>query len=264
MAQAKVSRWNMGQASLVTVLGAEAGLVRPRVPDPTRAGDDPIRLVDAAVRSVLVELRTASLPRPAVDEHVCLDRLFTLRHAEALPPGTRVLRIGPGTVVTPMARDLLRRQGITIHLGLPESLWSAAAGEWGFSIATGSEAGPIQALRRALVEDARSWLEVPSGLPSAAAWLLADTGRGVLLLTHEPEVVVWQACRVPGLRAASAHELADVHRAVRGLGINLLAIEPAGKSISWIKQLGLAFRQGGAPAAPEHLAVEDVTCGLPR
>src|SRR5690348_11784101 len=121
----------MGHAApLVTILGAEAADARPRRPGSERAGGDPIARVDAAVRSVLAAMRGAPLlPRDAAG-HVCTDRLFSLRHAEALPPGTRLLRIGPGTVVTPLARDLLRRQGIAIVLGIPEAWRKSAAGEW--------------------------------------------------------------------------------------------------------------------------------------
>ena len=43
-------------------------------------------------------------------------------------------------------------------------------------------------------------------------------------------------------------------RAVASLGVNLLVVEPAGKSISWMKQLGTAFRLAGAPAVPQALA----------
>ena len=39
--------------------------------------------------------------------------------------------------------------------------------------------------------------------------------------------------------------------------MNLLVVEPAGKSISWIRQLASAFRVAGAPRAPEALRVED-------
>jgi hypothetical protein len=250
----------MGHAtSLVTILGAEAVEARFRPLDRARAGDDPIGEVDAAVRAVLAERKSVLRPATQADGQVHLDRLFSVRHAEALPRGTKILRIGPGTVVTPLARDLLRRQGISILLGLPEPT-KAADGEWAFSIAIHSEGGILQALQRALIEDPRSWIALPAGLPAATAWLQAATGRGVLFVTPEPAVVVWKACQVPGVRAALVHEAAEVHNATRGLGVNLLVIEPTGKSISWIKQLGQAFRRSGAPRLPEELRLEEDPC----
>jgi hypothetical protein len=39
--------------------------------------------------------------------------------------------------------------------------------------------------------------------------------------------------------------------------MNLLVVEPAGKSISWIKQLATAFRVSAAPRAPQTLEMEE-------
>jgi hypothetical protein len=35
--------------------------------------------------------------------------------------------------------------------------------------------------------------------------------------------------------------------------MNLLVVEPAGKSISWMRQLAKAFRSAGAPRVPDFL-----------
>jgi len=261
----------MGYGSnLVTLPGANTADARFRIPDGPRA-DDPIRLVDAAVRAVLDEFRVAPR-RPRLgspigrdrDVHVCLDRLFSLRHAETLSSGIRTLRIGPGTVVTPLARDHLRRQGIAVLVGLPESARIEQAGEWALSIEVPTETGAVHALRRALAQDPRTWYELPSGLAGAVEWLLGDSRRGVLLIATEPALTLWKACQVPGIRAATAHEPAEVHAASRSLGINLLVVDPTGKSISWVRQLAVAFRQGGAPRPPEFLLEEDWPCGSPR
>src|SRR5271157_4893613 len=117
----------MGQASLsANALESATGLPRFRIPE--RAFDlaDPIKKVDEAVRAVLAELKGPPRSRKESDCQVVVDRLFSLRHAEALPPGTRIVQLGPATVVTPLARDLLKRKGITIRLGaLGESLGPA-------------------------------------------------------------------------------------------------------------------------------------------
>ena len=39
-------------------------------------------------------------------------------------------------------------------------------------------------------------------------------------------------------------------RAVRALGVNLLVVEPAGKSIALLRQIGATFRRGGGPVGP--------------
>jgi len=251
----------MGQASLsANALESATGLPRSRIPE--RAFDlaDPINKVDEAVRAVLAELKGPPRSRKESDCQVVVDRLFSLRHAEALPPGTRIVQLGPATVVTPLARDLLKRKGITIRLGaLGESLGSAR-GEWAFSIAAETEVlGTVKALRRALLEDPGAWIEFEPSLDFLANWLVDGEGRGAMFITSETALAVWKSCQITGVRAASAAEPAEVYRAVQSLGMNLLVVEPAGKSISWIKQLAGAFRVSGAPRAPETLRVENLS-----
>ncbi len=253
----------MGQASLnANVLESATGLPRFRIPE--RAFDlaDPIKKVDEAVRAVLAELKLKgpSCSRKEFDCQVVVDRLFSLRHAEALPPGTRIVQLGPSTVVTPLARDLLKRQGITIRLGgLGESM-NSARGEWAFSIAADSELlGTVKALRRALLDEPGAWIELEPSLDFLANWLVDGKGRGAMFITAETALAVWKACQIGGVRAASAAEPGEVQRAVQSLGMNLLVVEPAGKPLSWIKQLAGAFRISGAPRAPETLRVENLS-----
>jgi hypothetical protein len=221
--------------------------------------DDAIKQVAATVQVVLAEFRdrtqTPVCTRREPDGQVFVGKLLSARHASAFPPGTRTVRVAPGTVVTPEAREMLKRLAITIRLTSPgDPLTASARGEWAFAIELGAETGTTQALRRALLDDPRPWAELESSLEAAIAWLLEGSGRGAMLITADTAVAVWESCQVPGVRAATAAEPLDVGRAVASLGVNLLVIEPAGKSIAWMKQLGVAFRQSGAPAAPRSLA----------
>lgn len=239
-------------------LESVTGPPRFRIPEQAPGFADPIKKVDDAVRAALAELKGPSRPRQETDCQVFVDRLFSLRQAETLSAGTRVVRFGPATVVTPLWRDLLKRKGIVIRLGDSNELQAAARGEWGFSIAVESEVlGTVQAFRRALLEDPRAWIEIGPSLDELARWLVDTSGRGGMWITTEASLAVWQACRISGVRAASAAEPGEVHRAVQSLGMNLLVVEPAGKSISWIKQLATAFRGSGAPRLPEALGTED-------
>ncbi|MGC8643627.1 MAG: hypothetical protein ACP5XB_27530 [Isosphaeraceae bacterium] len=231
-----------------------AATARFRIPPGAFDRDDPIVKVNEAVRAVLAELRG---PIPTRKEPGCqlfLDKLLAVRQAEALPRGTRVVLIGPGTVVTPLARDLLKRRGITIRLGGTRDAQNRVHGQWAFALE--ADSGLEQALRRAFLEDPRVWYEVEPSLEDVAGWLGAEEGRGALWITTDVALAIWRACRREGIRAASAVEPADVHRAVRSLGINLLLVDPTGKSISWIRQLASAFRVHGAPLLPEPLMVE--------
>jgi hypothetical protein len=241
----------MGHVSLgLYVWGVDPGLARFCTATRPLDLDDPIRIVNQAVQTVLSGLSVAGSPRKEPDESVFLDRLFSARHAESLPHGIRAVKVGPGTVVTPLARDTLRRLGITIRLGgLAHE--ESSRGEWAFAIE--SEGGIVQALRRFLLDDPRSWLELEPSLEQISGWVVERSGRGALWVTGDGAMTVWKSCRVDGIRAASAAEPSELHRAIKGLGLNLLVVEPAGKSISWMRQLATAFRSAGAPRVPDFL-----------
>ena len=218
--------------------------------------------VAAAVRSVLGEFAGDARPssRPAEDFS---GRLLSLRHAEGLPWGIREIRVAPGTVVTPLARDHLKRQGIELRFVAASDVdGRRGPGEWAFAIET--ESGIIAALRRALLEESRPWRELEPRRQSAARWVGEAANRGALLLTDEASVAVWRACRVPGVRAAMATEVEAVDRAVQRLGVNLLVIEPVGKSINVLRQMSRAFRARGAPMAPAGFEQEDGSCVSPK
>jgi hypothetical protein len=224
--------------------------------------------VDAAVRSVLANEgrdRAARPGRADGGEAVFAGRLFGLRHAEALPAGTRAVRLAPRTVVTPLARDLLKQRGIALRqVGEGDAARLVHAGEWAFANEGAAESGLVAALRRALLDESWNAIEAPPG--AAARWVAEAPHRGALVVTDEASVAVWRACQVAGVRAASADDPDAVARAVRQLGINLLVVEPPGKSISWIRQLGAAFRRAGAPQRPEGLEQrkEGCRCGSPK
>src|SRR4051794_22653128 len=206
--------------------------------------------VEAAVRSVLATQGGGSngMRRTAEDE-VFAERLFAVRHAEGLSAVVHTVRIAPGTVVTPLARDLLKRRGIAIFVvSNREVARVKSPGEWGFAIQDTAESGTIAALRRFLLEG--GWGDLNASLLEGARWVADAPDRGALYVTHEASRAVWRACQVVGVRAACAADPDGVARAVRHLGMNLLVVEPSGKSISWMRQLGLTFRRAGAPALP--------------
>jgi hypothetical protein len=216
--------------------------------------------VDAAVKSVLAELFPptrvgAARGRVAAgrrDEGVFAGRLLSLREAESLPNGPRVVRVAPGTVVTPLARDFLKRLGIEVRfIARAEVERLRNVGEWGFAIE--SESGLLEAFRRSILEGAESWHELGPSLDDAAQWVSEADARGALVLTDEASLAVFRACQVPGVRAAAAESLDAAARAVRAIGVNLLVVEPAGKSIALLEQIGATFRRAGGPTAPDWL-----------
>jgi hypothetical protein len=164
-------------------------------------------------------------------------------------------------VVAPLARDFLKRQGIALRfVARSEVEAPRPRGEWGFAVDV--ESGTVAAWRRLLREE--GWHELDPSPGSAARWVVESPNRGALLATDEASVAVWRACQVAGVRAASAVDPDSVARAVRQLGVNLLVIEPAGKSIPFLKQMSSTFRRAGAPEARAWLNREVCSCGSPR
>src|SRR5262245_20741637 len=106
--------------------------------------------VELAVRSVLARQGPACRGSEA---EVFAERLFALRHAEVLPGATREVQVAAGTVVTPLARDLLKKRGIVIRVvSRTELARVKPASKWGFAIDEPAESGTIAALRRLLLE----------------------------------------------------------------------------------------------------------------
>ena len=69
-------------------------------------------------------------------------------------------------------------------------------------------------------------------------------------------MATWRASRTEGVRAATVSEPEAISRAIRHLGANMIVVEPAGKSIYLLKQIGERIRSGGAPSLPDWLETE--------
>jgi hypothetical protein len=176
-----------------------------------------------------------------------MGRLLGQAQVEAMDGSMREVRVAQGTVVTPLALDLMKRRGIALKQASNDesAVQSKGTGEWAFAI-EGPISGKAEALRRALLD---SWAEVADSPP----WVASRDDRGALVLTPEASVAAWRANRVEGIRAATACDVDSVARAVKHLGVNVLVIEPAKHSIPSMKAMADTFRKGGAPRLPEGL-----------
>lgn len=216
--------------------------------------------VDSVVRAVLAELsrRNGHAQEPGRGANVgwvatqptFAGRLLGQSQVEAFGSEVKEVRVAPGTVVTPLALDLMKRRGISLRYaanGEGSVGQAKETGEWAFAI-EGPASGKAEALRRALLG---SWSEVAAG--DTAPWVVAGADRGALLLTPEASVAAWRANRVEGVRAATACDIDSVARAVKSLGVNVLVVEPAAHSIPTMKAMAEAFRRDGSPTLPEGL-----------
>ena len=206
--------------------------------------------IDAIVQAVVAELKRRTAPAHKAPEAalpVFGGKLLSVAQVEAIRSGEFEVRVAPGTVVTPLAIDLLKRRQIKLTYVSSQDIKKKESGEWAFAI-DGKTTGQAEALRRSLLA---TWIELSVG--ETIPWLLNSPRRGSLLLTTEASVACWRANRIEGIRAATAHDPDVITRAIRHLGVNLLVIEPAGLSIPFVQALADTFRRGGAPTQPEGL-----------
>jgi hypothetical protein len=205
-----------------------------------------IQDVDAAVRSVLAERFDSRRGLRSAEASLFSSRLLSLREAESLPVGSRVVRVAPGTVVTPLARDYLKKLGVAIQFASRSEVDRARnAGEWGFAIE--SESGLLEAFRRSMLDSSEGWIELGASADLAVGWVAEMESRGALVLVDEASLAVYRAYQTQGLRAATVEEPNAAARAVRSIGANLLVVEPAGKSIALLRQIAATFRRAGGP-----------------
>ena len=206
--------------------------------------------VNAAVLAVLAEwTRPAhrAIGGDRVRPEVFVDRLLGVRQAERLGDLGEV-QILAGTVVTPLAHDVLKRQGVAVRVvsGRVASLArNRHQGEWAFAMESTRNLGLVASLRRHWL-DGSDWSEVED----AARWVAGADHRGALVVTDEGSVATWRANQVAGIRAATVADVEATDRAVRHLGANVVVVEPSTRSIHLIQQIARQFRAGGAPEAP--------------
>ncbi|HTU24372.1 MAG TPA: RpiB/LacA/LacB family sugar-phosphate isomerase [Pirellulales bacterium] len=219
------------------------------------------KLVDSIVREVLARLASqrpseksaaAAAPAQLVLEPAVIS-VATL--ADRLSGVQRVV-VGRKAVVTPAARDLLKQHNIT----LSRSAQTAIAGKPTLTVAVCDTAVDPAALLRSVAPLASNIERLAKTGMSTVVVELCDAvvkdGRRGLLLSGQPTVACCLANRRPGVRAAVAHDRDEVAAAAASLGMNLLVIDPARRSLFQLGQMVKQFLQAGAVHCPEHLKAQ--------
>jgi len=217
-------------------------------------------LIDSVVREVLARLSAAERPTPtrsagetAPGQLVLGPAVVSLSTLADRLAGVRRVVVGKKAVVTPAARDLLRQHNITIS----RSADAAGANKPALAVAVCDTAADPAALVR-LVAPLTSAVErlAKTGLASLILELtdtVVKDGRLGLLLSGRPDVACCLANRRPGVRAAVARDRDEVAQAVGNLGLNLLIVDPARRSLFQLGQMVKQFLQAGAAQCPPAL-----------
>ncbi len=219
-------------------------------------------LIDSVVREVLARLAVhrPAEKRPAVEppsaQLVLGPAVVSLSTLADRLSGVRRVVIGKGAVLTPAARDLLRQHNIAVS----RSTDAMGANKPALVVAVSDSASDPAELVR-LVAPLASSIErlAKTGLATVVAELtdtVVKDGRLGLLLSGKPDVACCLANRRPGVRAAVARDRDEVAQAIGNLGLNLLVIDPARRSMFQLGQMAKQFLQAGSAKCPAALEAQ--------
>ena len=216
-------------------------------------GADGAANVERIVGEVLGRLQAK---KSSSQELAIASRVVTLAEVEGKLEGIKQVVVPAKAVITPAVRDLLRQRKIDIGYALP----GKAAAKVRLPLIVGTAetkcdaAGAMQAVAKAGVTIqrlARTELAPVVGELCEAA---SKGGKLGLLLTSETAAALCLANRRPGVRAVAATSVAATPRAVRSVGANLLAVDPAGRTMFEMQRIISQFVAGAPYACPAEYA----------
>jgi hypothetical protein len=215
--------------------------------------------IEWIVREVVRRLEAASTPgstsdsKPAASENNSSELrlsvpVISVARLEGKLSGVKQVVVSKTAVVTPAAKDLLRDQKIALVRGEV----TKPGNTWKLSLVAG--------LAETTFEPASLWREIKAeniqieelartGVASVTTELCEQVTRGGrlgILLTTNVAAAVCLANRTSGVRAAEARCATSTRDAVRGVGVNLLVVNPVGKSTFELKRMiGVLLAGGG-------------------
>jgi hypothetical protein len=172
--------------------------------------------------------------------------------------GHRELLLSPRTVVTPLALEELRTQGIRIRRE-EEKPAAAASALWGYG--QDRAHAMVQSAARAAQRDGLALRELsplekspPDWAKAVAECVARGECHGGVLFCDNPALVCCVANKVAGLRAAAVASIAQAAQALATFAPNLVAVPMPGRTFFEIRQILLTFCQAGLPRCPDGAA----------
>jgi hypothetical protein len=172
--------------------------------------------------------------------------------------GHRELVLSPRAVVTPLAAEHLRSNGVRVSRKAEEPK-PANGATWGY----GQERPfpVVQTAVQALDREGVALKELPAqeGLVCRWAKALAEcVGRGEcqggVIFCTDPGLICCVANNVAGLRAVPVTTVSQAARATLSLGANLLAVELPGRTFFEVRQILRTVCACDGPACPSPVA----------
>jgi hypothetical protein len=169
--------------------------------------------------------------------------------------GRRELILAPGTLITPLAADHLRANGVRFSRQEKQTGAKENGAVWGYA-----EERPYEVVAGVLRSAERDGLRLKRLQASgneASAWaralaecLARGDCRGGVVFCADPGLVCCVANKVKGLRAVAVANVVQTGRALSTLAANLLAVEMPGRTFFEIRQIvrGLTVTTACPPA----------------
>ena len=181
--------------------------------------------------------------------------LLLERHALDLGGQVRELVVSPKTVVTPLARELLKKRKISLRLATAANWpgqFGQKSGEWAvLRIAANAQALAVESTLAG--RSGEGWELAGPTLTDAATWLSARPYSHVAVLAEVACLSLWRLHQA-GLRAAEVRTALEVERVAQQFAPQCIVVEPARLPIHETRQIFHTWRRLGVVAVPAGLS----------
>lgn len=217
-------------------------------------------LIEQIVANVLQQLQPSSTARSASappTSHPTETRLDlpvitaeTLQHK--VQPGQR-LQIAAHAVLTPSARDWLKAHGVIWQRSSRTAAGSPASGtRW---LLVGTMTAATRSLVHLLPREFPEWSWQPCSEPrqlveAAVQRLSTGSAEWVVAVSAQAAAVACRTNRQSAVRAAVVSQAAEVPQLVAAMGVNLVVIDPQGKSFVELRNVLRACAASAPPRCP--------------
>jgi ribose 5-phosphate isomerase RpiB len=181
--------------------------------------------------------------------------VLALNDLQRLGPNLRELIVADKVVLTPCARDEIKRLGVSLVRRETKKETSIGYGSDGLYpqvatvvLALGNEGFTLKALQ--MQQGIGSML-----LGKTAGEMVASgVMKSAVLFCREPEAAACAANKLVGIRAAAVNNMMQAKRACSSLGANMMVVEMPGRTYFEIRQVILLMMNGkGCPEGSQAL-----------
>lgn len=166
--------------------------------------------------------------------------------------------LGTKTIVTPLALDFLKGKRVAIRRDDKSSDNGMSLGNWGIAVERPSPT--VTAAIKALLREGRTLTDLETRgdvigwIRSLATQVLRGPMPGAVIVSDQASLAACIANKIPGMRAASVSQAAEIGSLKAILSPNLFALTAAGRTFFELRQL-LRLATASPPSCPEKMAM---------